>query len=352
MKNIIKTLSVGAMLLAVNSAFADTQVIDGKTYLVYDNPLTNQTLDSAAQEVWDNGYAGLVSSANLELKYEFNAYSASAPYPVFKILNATDDITIKNTLNFSFSGNDWGGRSFVQFDIAAGKTLKLEDVYVSYTETRNNSRLVFNGEDSKNISNAVLTFRNNSMAKSSLVMENVNVSYTNSSLSNGITIFWNYSTLNLNGKFTTEELYVSPGKADDSIVLNMNGHDLVTGNYINNGGDLTPNINVFFGDDADADGYVNFIVNGGYNIPAKYTSSTITFHDFDYGEDRFISQKELPTNLSLIFKGYEDKEIICEKLTSGEYKGYYSYYVIPEPSTYAMIFGALALGFVAYRRRK
>ena len=25
---------------------------------------------------------------------------------------------------------------------------------------------------------------------------------------------------------------------------------------------------------------------------------------------------------------------------------------IPEPSTYAMIFGALALGFVAYRRRK
>ena len=31
---------------------------------------------------------------------------------------------------------------------------------------------------------------------------------------------------------------------------------------------------------------------------------------------------------------------------------YYSYYVIPEPSTYAMIFGALALGFVAYRRRK
>ncbi|MBQ2722281.1 MAG: PEP-CTERM sorting domain-containing protein [Opitutales bacterium] len=26
--------------------------------------------------------------------------------------------------------------------------------------------------------------------------------------------------------------------------------------------------------------------------------------------------------------------------------------VVPEPSTYAMIFGAIALGFVAYRRRK
>ena len=25
---------------------------------------------------------------------------------------------------------------------------------------------------------------------------------------------------------------------------------------------------------------------------------------------------------------------------------------VPEPSTYAMIFGAIALGFVAYRRRK
>ena len=33
--------------------------------------------------------------------------------------------------------------------------------------------------------------------------------------------------------------------------------------------------------------------------------------------------------------------------------GYYTYTMtIPEPSTYAMIFGAIALGFVAYRRRK
>jgi hypothetical protein len=54
----------------------------------------------------------------------------------------------------------------------------------------------------------------------------------------------------------------------------------------------------------------------------------------------------------LIFKGYEDKEVLCDQIVGGEYDGFYSYYVIPEPSTYAMIFGALALGFVAYRRRK
>lgn len=346
MKNIIKTLSVSALLLAVNSAFADTQVIDGKTYLVYDNPLTNQTLNSAAQEVWDNGYAGIVSSANLELKYEFDATLST-----FKILNATDDITIKNTLNFSFTGNNWSGRSFVQFDIAGAKTLTLEDVYVSYTQTINNSRLVFNGADSKNISNVVLTFRDNSMAQSSLVMENVNVSFTNSSLSNGITLFWNYATLNLNGKLTTDQTYVSPSKADDSVVLNMNGHDYITKDYINNGGDLTPNLNVYFGDEADGDGAVNFVISAAYNVNAKYTS-TITFHDFDFGEDNFIVKNKIPTALSLVFKGYEDKEIICEQLTSGEYAGYYSYYVIPEPSTYAMIFGAMALGFVAYRRRK
>ena len=35
---------------------------------------------------------------------------------------------------------------------------------------------------------------------------------------------------------------------------------------------------------------------------------------------------------------------------SGDYTNVYTY--IPEPSTYAMIFGAIALGFVAYRRRK
>jgi hypothetical protein len=30
----------------------------------------------------------------------------------------------------------------------------------------------------------------------------------------------------------------------------------------------------------------------------------------------------------------------------------YGYAAVPEPSTYAIIFGAIALGFVAYHRRK
>lgn len=37
---------------------------------------------------------------------------------------------------------------------------------------------------------------------------------------------------------------------------------------------------------------------------------------------------------------------------SSDTTGYNVYTYIPEPSTYAMIFGAIALGFVAYRRRK
>ena len=344
MKNIIKTLSISAFALATSQAFADTQIIDEKTYLVYNNASTNVNLDSALSEVYANGYAGLTGG---ELKYEFNA-----TLKTFSILNATDDVTIKNTLNFSFTGDNWGGRSFVQFDIAAGKTLTLEDVYVSYTQTLNNSRLVFMGADANNRSNAALTFRNNSMASSSLVMKHVNVSYTNESLSTGIVMFWDSATLSMGGKLTSVQTFVSPTGAVDDVELKMNGHDYITNSYINNGGYLTPNLNVYFGDSASEDDFVDFVVKVNYDVNAKYTSSTITFHDFEYGETRYISKTKLPTNLSLIFKGYEGQEIICEQISGGEYNGYYSYYVIPEPSTYAMILGAIALGFVAYRRRK
>ena len=45
-----------------------------------------------------------------------------------------------------------------------------------------------------------------------------------------------------------------------------------------------------------------------------------------------------------------DGTILVDTTTNS---GYYTYTLaIPEPSTYAMIFGAIALGFVAYRRRK
>ncbi len=52
------------------------------------------------------------------------------------------------------------------------------------------------------------------------------------------------------------------------------------------------------------------------------------------------------------FRFEEGVEYEVSKITSGEYAGQYSLTIIPEPSTYAMIFGALALGFVVYRRRK
>ena len=47
----------------------------------------------------------------------------------------------------------------------------------------------------------------------------------------------------------------------------------------------------------------------------------------------------------------EDFEFVAGQYTEG-INGYWLNAVVPEPSTYAMIFGAIALGFAAYRRRK
>ena len=63
-----------------------------------------------------------------------------------------------------------------------------------------------------------------------------------------------------------------------------------------------------------------------------------------FASSKFFMNGE--TIASLVANG-----ILIDDITMN--KDFHTYYLaIPEPSTYAMIFGAIALGFVAYRRRK
>jgi hypothetical protein len=77
----------------------------------------------------------------------------------------------------------------------------------------------------------------------------------------------------------------------------------------------------------------------------------VEFLNFDEN-DKFYSEKKLDNTMlsHFIMNGMSSDEILE---TTEVYNGktYFSYYVIPEPSTYAMIFGALALAFALYRRK-
>ena len=72
--------------------------------------------------------------------------------------------------------------------------------------------------------------------------------------------------------------------------------------------------------------------------------------------DIFYSELDLTSNeyASKIFINNKNiLEYAADELSIEKSGNFYAYTMtIPEPSTYAMIFGALALGFVAYRRRK
>ncbi len=81
----------------------------------------------------------------------------------------------------------------------------------------------------------------------------------------------------------------------------------------------------------------------------------VYFDGFGIG-DKIITK----TDLDAYSKFFMDGETIASLVANGTLiddttmnKDFHTYYLaIPEPSTYAMIFGAIALGFVAYRRRK
>ncbi len=102
-----------------------------------------------------------------------------------------------------------------------------------------------------------------------------------------------------------------------------------------------------------------FVCNGaisfrdGSGVTTSAEDYDLIFTNFEYGKDQILFKSKLSDSVVSMFliNGASGDDILCKEVTYNK-ETYYSYYVIPEPSTYAMIFGALALGFVAYRRRK
>ena len=177
------------------------------------------------------------------------------------------------------------------------------------------------------------------------------------------------TVLSLGGSMTVKSAWYmswssASSTASNPTAINLNGYDfIVKGLNVESSSSSPIEVTISYGEDANDDGYVLFAIGSAY-IPSGKDIGSFIITDFKYGEDLFLVQTPFANIESkLVFEGYEGKEIQSKVLTEMDivnigngldesYIGYTSYYVIPEPSTYALFFGILALGFVAYKRRR
>ena len=187
------------------------------------------------------------------------------------------------------------------------------------------------------------------------VLDNVNLTLKNTA---GSSVSSNYFHLGSNSTLTLEtNLDVSGNTfairnpiADGGTIgtVYMNGHTITAKAFTINAESKKTGLAFF--DFANGDGKL-IIGEEGLTL-TNANGVYVEFLNFDEN-DKFYSEKKLDNTMLSHFtmNGMRSDEILE---TTEVYNGktYFSYYVIPEPSTYAAIFGAIALGFVAYRRRK
>ncbi len=103
------------------------------------------------------------------------------------------------------------------------------------------------------------------------------------------------------------------------------------------------------------------LVIKGVNSVAQFNDQNIALEFIDFGkDDKIYSAVDLTTFNDVTVDGIALSTLLANgtiDVDTGSYDDVnyqyvYSLVSVPEPSTYALIFGAVALGFVAYRRRK
>ncbi len=327
----------------------------------------------------DKKYAGM-EGVNLSWEFADILYVGNQATQFKEAIRTYSDFHVKNTLEFKFKGkkndtdNTWSHRAFVQFNVYNGAKLTIDDLYVSETAEFNASRIYFSGIDQKATAN--VTFRDNTNKLNMLTLSNIDFNYsldkkaTSTSLSLAAIYAFSNSTFNMSSDVAvTSNSYISCGelaKANNdgtdklekatSFRLNTNGYDIKFSSItLESSYSKGSKFEIDFssGINGETDGSTVAI---SYLQGAYIDELDIVIKDFDFNKDKLLIRASVPAlkDISSIleFEGYEGAEILTESITSGDYAGYTSYYVIPEPATYAIFAGLLALGLVIYHRRK
>lgn len=273
-----------------------------------------------------------------------------------EIMRINADWTIKNKFIVRSECKDWNGKSNTKFIVRNGSTLTMENLVGNAVNTNSNF-VSFYGENNTGVTarNKVIltlssadldatTVTSNNFGKSVLRLSNIDMEYTNSYMKINQLMMDGNTLLSLSSDMKIDYVY-SNGK-NNVIALNGNELNFTTGEIRAEStiaGELFIDYN---------NGAGTFIAKNFYS---GNTSTFLYLNDFNYLEDLLIFSSA-SVNKSRIFFEYSDgrtytgDDILVKDLGNNQY----SYYVevIPEPSTYAGIFGVIALGLALYRRRK
>ncbi len=361
MKKLSLTLFVA---MTVSCVFAEE--------LKYYDASTNQNTWEMAD--WSNGNDLIIPEAIFS---DYNGSSGDA-ITVISNPNAWNGTTVSNfNQSFHFKdgfiiNNKGGGWNDYQFNIYNGSTLTF-DTLMQY-KGNTSIRYSFVSKDSnkaKIVINTNLTKDDGGVVSGSheMMLKGVDVEYngTNDDGRFGYTHFYNGSKLT-----ATTGLYMSTlciRTSTDTTTLEDGTRNfgtlviekVVTVNSLErNAGTETGRFTIQFNDKNVDEVFVLNSASTAEINEINENNTQILLKDFVYG-DTIYSQIDLTVinNISvdgtalstLIANGTIN--VVADKYGTTDYAYVYTVTTaVPEPSTYALIFGALALGFVAYRRRR
>ncbi len=344
---LISSLFASAVAFAQSGTLGTSYVGGGTDYynVTTQNLDFNSSLGSITVSSGTSGnYAGWEGS-DIGVTYENKSQT-------FTALTVESNWTIKNNFIITSASNDWARTSNTKFVVKNGSTLTFSNL-VDNNNTHNANQVLFtgidnaNGENSKVVLNlsTTRTSGNQTFGGSGLRLENIDAFYTNSNIKLYQMKLEGNATLNLSSDFVMEYMYVN--NKNNRIKLNGCEFNFASSNWNSkNEKNVASELIVDF-----SNGAGTYIANG---LNTGNLAVEMVIENFNYMEDFLVFTNQVDKSL-ITFVADNGTEYTGNQITEEVWTGGYRYYVdglIPEPSTYAGIFGVVALGFALYRRRK
>lgn len=300
-----------------------------------------------------NNIAGSVTAEKMQIGASYTGTVGSGDYTAkaYLYLNEGADVDVNQTLNI-LSGSKLTINSGAEMQIggtltAIGATVDVNGGYLVLAVGRNN----INGGTIKVANNGVLQTTSNSFEGDfggHINVESGFLQFSYIHLANGtVTLNSEYA---YSGKFFLNRNYTTL-----NINANMELESLTYGKN-ESGGEHDCAYKLNIGENVERIDFFSGLTEGTLLVGSEeYNGNTKTYHLDIKGFENYLIHVDYidDTNLDLVnLIGYEFGEDEHLGYVADTANGGYWLNVIPEPSTYAAIFGAIALGFVMFRRRK
>ena len=295
--------------------------------------------------------------------FEFNTLTKIVSDSRYKSIYVQNGATLKFNAGFqsakTSSGNtmrnSWTGQ---WASTSKPETFVFGNIHLNYTSATNGTILASERLSGNDTTELILAAINLTVSADSGVKAAGNAAVYLSSYLH----FYYGSTLNMQTNVNLGSLCArsSNATADRNVgEIFLNGYQLTnSGVYFNPSekvgiGDLTVHM-------GNGSTFVTVGSIGNSTGFGTYEDFNLLFKDFNYADgDKILFKNKLSaTQLEMIeINNITGSDILMETVqfdhnADGKTDTFYSYYVIPEPSTYAMILGAIAIAFAVIRRRR